>query len=65
MARTGIAVLAHGLPALPEELTHRMAVPMAYRTARESAAVHFLHFHRERGTWDPWATMATFTRHDG
>ena len=65
MARTGIAVLEHGLPALPGELTHRMAVPMAYWTARATAAVLFLHFHRDRRTWDPWATMATFTRHDG
>src|SRR6266567_8598708 len=65
MARTGVAVLEHGLPALPDELTHRMAVPMAYSTARESAAVLFLRFHRHRRTWEPMATMATFTRQDG
>jgi len=65
MARTGVALLEHGLPALPDELTHRMAVPMAYSTARESAAVLFLRFHRHRRTWEPMATMATFTRQDG
>jgi hypothetical protein len=30
MARTGIAVLEDGLPSLPQPLTHRMAIPMAY-----------------------------------
>jgi tetratricopeptide (TPR) repeat protein len=65
MARTGIAVLENGLPPLPEELTHRMAVPMAYWTAREGAAVLFLRFGRDRRAWDPWAIMATFTRQDG
>ena len=65
MARTGIAVLEHGLPPLPEPLTHRMAVPMAYWAARDTAVVLFLNFHRHRRTWQPIALMATFTRQDG
>jgi tetratricopeptide (TPR) repeat protein len=65
MGRTGIAVLEHGLPPLPQPLTHRMAVPMAYWAARETAVVLFLNFHRHRRTWQPTALMATFTRQDG
>jgi tetratricopeptide (TPR) repeat protein len=65
MARTGIAVLENGLPSLPEPLTHRMAIPMAYWAARDTAVVLFLNFHRHRRTWHPAALMATFTRQDG
>jgi hypothetical protein len=65
MARTGIAVLANGLPPLPEPLTHRMAIPMAYWAVRDTAVVLFLNFHRHRRTWHPAALMATFTRQDG
>jgi tetratricopeptide (TPR) repeat protein len=65
LIRTGIAVLRDGLPPLPEVLTHRIAVPMAYWTARETAVVLFLRFRRHRRTWDPMALMATFTRRDG
>jgi hypothetical protein len=65
MARTGIAVLQRGLPPLPQPLTHRMAIPMAYWAASEAAVVLFLTFHRHRRTWDPTALMATFTRQDG
>lgn len=65
MARTGISVLQHGLPPLPQPLTHRMAVPMAYWTARETAVVLFLNFSRYRRTWDPMAFMVTFTRRGG
>jgi tetratricopeptide (TPR) repeat protein len=65
MARTGIAVLENGLPSLPEPLTRRMAIPMAYWAARETAVVLFLRFHRHRRTWHPAALMVTFTRQDG
>jgi len=65
MARTGIAVLDSGLPPLPQPLTHRMTIPMAYWAASESAVVLFLTFHRHRRTWHPAALMATFTRQDG
>ena len=33
MARTGIAVLDHGLPPLPDVLSYQMAIPVAYWTA--------------------------------
>ena len=65
MASTGIAVLANGLPPLPEPLTHRMAIPMAWWAARDTAVVLFLTFSRHRRTWDPAALMVTFTRQDG
>jgi TolA-binding protein len=65
MASTGIAVLENGLPPLPEPLTHRMAIPMAYWTAHDTAVVLFLTFDRHRRSWHPAAVMATFTRQDG
>ena len=65
MAGTGIAVLDHGLPPLPQPLTHRMAVPMAYWAARDTAVVLFLRFRRHHRTWQPTALMVTFTRQDG
>jgi tetratricopeptide (TPR) repeat protein len=64
MART-IAVLENRLPQLPHALTHRMAVPMAYWSARETAVVLFLTFSHHRRTWHPTALMVTFTRQDG
>jgi TolA-binding protein len=64
MAGTGIAVLENGLPPLPQPLTRRMAIPMAYWVARETAVVLFLNFHRHRRSWHPAALMATFTRQD-
>ena len=65
MRRTGIDVLQHGLPALPQTLTHQMAIPLAYWTASQSAVVLFLQFHRHGREWDPSAVMATFTREHG
>lgn len=65
MAANGIAVLEHGLPALPAELNHHMAVPMAHWIAGDKAVVLFLRFHKHRHDWDPMALMATFTRQDG
>jgi DnaJ-domain-containing protein 1 len=65
MRRTGIDVLDHGLPALPQTLTHQMAIPLAYWTASQNAVVLFLQFDRARNEWDPLAVMATFTRERG
>jgi hypothetical protein len=65
MASTGVAVLDTGLPPLPEVLTHRMAVPMAYWATRETAVVLFLNFRRHRRSWYPIAMQGTFTRQDG
>jgi tetratricopeptide (TPR) repeat protein len=63
MAATGAAVLERGLPALPEVLTHQMAVPIAYWKAERCAVVLFLRFHRDaEGRWDPMALMATYSR---
>jgi Tetratricopeptide repeat len=65
MRRTGIDVLQHGLPALPQTLTHQMAIPLAYWTASQNAVVLFLTFDRARNEWDQSAVMATFTREHG
>ena len=40
----GVEVLAHGLPALPDELTYQMSFPIASWTAGRCAVVLFLHF---------------------
>jgi hypothetical protein len=65
MTRAGIAVLQRGLPALPQTLTHQMAIPLAYWTASHNAVVLFLQFHRAGNEWHPSAVMATFTREHG
>jgi tetratricopeptide (TPR) repeat protein len=44
--RTGIDVLDHGLPPLPEVLTYDMAIPVAYWTAEHCAVVLILSFIR-------------------
>jgi hypothetical protein len=46
MIGTGIAVLEHGLPPLPEVLTYDMAIPVAYWTAEPCAVVLVLTFTR-------------------
>lgn len=46
IARTGVEVLEHGLPPLPDVLSYRMAIPVAYWTARQCAVVLFLQFNR-------------------
>jgi hypothetical protein len=63
MAATGVAVLEHGLPALPEVVTYQMAVPVAYWKAERCAVVLFLRFSRDfDGHWNPIAMMGTFAR---
>src|SRR5260370_41548253 len=47
VVRTGIEVLSHGLPELPEQLSYLMAIPVADWTAPHSAVVLFLKFQRE------------------
>lgn len=44
VARTGLEVLEHGLPALPEELSYQMAIPVAWWTVGQCAVVSFLQF---------------------
>lgn len=65
MAQTGIAVLDHGLPPLPDVLTYQMAIPVASWTASHCAVVLFLQFSRHGRDRSPMAFMATFTRDQG
>jgi tetratricopeptide (TPR) repeat protein len=65
MAQTGIAVLDHGLPPLPEVMTHQMAIPVAYWTASQSAVVLLLQFSRHGRRRSAVAIMATFSRDQG
>jgi hypothetical protein len=54
MERTGAYVLDHGsLPALPETVTHQMAVPVAFWTAGSCAVVLFLNFTNPAGPGGP------------
>jgi hypothetical protein len=46
LARIGIEVLEHGLPALPETLSYQMALPVAYWKADQCAVVLILRFSR-------------------
>src|SRR5262245_29257445 len=65
MGRTGIAVLEHGLPLLPEVLTRDLAIPITYWTASQNAIVLFLRFHCHDNEWEPVAIMARFNLDDG
>lgn len=61
--RAGVAVLEHGLPALPGVLDHTMSVPVAFWTAARCAVVLFLEFPPDDdGQGQPLAPMVTFTR---
>jgi tetratricopeptide (TPR) repeat protein len=63
--RTGIDVLEHGLPALPETLAYQMAIPVAYWTTSQCAVVLVLRFlsgGRVRGRADPIAMQVTYAR---
>ncbi|MHB1431711.1 MAG: tetratricopeptide repeat protein [Streptosporangiaceae bacterium] len=65
MARTAVAVLETGLPPLPDDLNHHMAIPLACWTAGDTGVVLFLHFVRHRRGWYPAAIPVTLTRRDG
>jgi tetratricopeptide (TPR) repeat protein len=63
MARTGIDVLDHGLPALPDALSHQMAIPIAYWKADSCAVVLVLRYSRHgRGKPEPVAVQVTYAR---
>jgi predicted negative regulator of RcsB-dependent stress response len=64
MVRTGLEVLSHGLPELPEQLSYLMAIPVAYWTAPHSAVVLFLKFQREGRQHHPWVLHVTYSRDD-
>jgi len=61
--RIGIDVLEHGLPALPETLSYRMALPVAYWQADQCAVVLILQFSRHgHGKPSPVAFQITYSR---
>jgi len=63
ITRTGLDVLDHGLPPLPEELSYHMAIPVAYWVARQCAVVLFLMFPRHgRRQRHPMILQATYSR---
>lgn len=63
MTRTGIHVLEHGLPALPETLTYDMAIPVAYWQAEQCAVVLVLRFSQDDpGRSEPMELQVTYTR---
>jgi predicted negative regulator of RcsB-dependent stress response len=63
MMRTGIQVLEHGLPSLPEVLTYDMAVPVAYWKGERCAVVLVLQFSiHGRDEPSPMAWQVTYTR---
>ena len=64
IGRTGLEVLSHGLPELPEDLSYLMAIPVAYWTALHRAIVLFLQFRPEGGRQLPTLLHATYSRTD-
>jgi hypothetical protein len=60
--RTGLEVLSSGLPALPEELSYQMAIPVAYWTTQHSAVVLFLKFKPRGRRHDPRVQEAVYNR---
>lgn len=62
--RTGIEVLDHGLPALPDVLTYQMSLPVAFWKAASCAVVLFLCYSRSPidGTFHPKVRMGGFYR---
>jgi tetratricopeptide (TPR) repeat protein len=65
--RSGIDVLEHGLPALPETLAYEMAIPVAHWTAGQCAVVLVLRFFAGRGRERPGpaAMQLTYERGEG
>jgi tetratricopeptide (TPR) repeat protein len=62
--RTGMEVLSHGLPELPEHLSYLMAIPVAYWTTQHSAVVLFLKFEREGRQHLSGVQHVTYSRDD-
>lgn len=69
--RTGIEVLDHGLPALPDVLSYQMSVPLAFWKGARCSVVLFLRYSRVMfpgdgaATVHPGVTLGTFYRHGG
>jgi tetratricopeptide (TPR) repeat protein len=64
LAATGIEVLSDGLPALPDQLSYLMAIPVAYWTATHCGAVLFLRFRPRGRTHDAHLNVLAFSRAD-
>jgi len=64
MVLTGIEVLRHGLPDLPDQLSYLMAIPVAYWTAAHSAVVLFLKFQRQGRRHESLVLHVTYSRED-
>jgi TolA-binding protein len=64
MTRTGIHVLEHGLPPLPETMTYDMAIPVAYWKAERCAVVLVLRYpsYDRDDDPEPLALQLTYTR---
>ena len=62
LTRTGLDVIDHGLPPLPEELSYQMAIPVAYWVASQCAVVLFLRFLRHRRERNPMILHVTYAR---
>jgi tetratricopeptide (TPR) repeat protein len=60
--RTGAEVLAQGLPPLPDVLSYRMAIPVAYWTAGQCAVVLFLRFTRTGREQYPVGMQVTYEK---
>jgi predicted negative regulator of RcsB-dependent stress response len=61
---TGMEVLSHGLPELPEHLSYLMAIPVAYWTTQQHAVVLFLEFQREGRQHLSRVLHVTYSRDD-
>jgi hypothetical protein len=55
--RTGIEVLDHGLPALPDVLSYQMSVPVAFWKAASCSVVLFLKYSRATFPGDDAVTV--------
>jgi hypothetical protein len=66
--RTGMEVLDHGLPALPDVLSYQMSVPVAFWKSASCSAVLFLRYSLrhfpgdEAAAVNPGVTLGTFYR---
>jgi hypothetical protein len=62
IVRTGMELLSHGLPELPEQLSYLMAIPVAYWTTPHSAVVLFLKFQPVGRQHDSGVLHVTYSR---
>jgi hypothetical protein len=67
MRETGAAVIEHGLPELPEQLTHQMRIPFCSWSAGCCAVVAFMQFSpgQQPGRMEASALKMPYFRQDG